>query len=159
MYVYVYVWGKETQDKKGKLLAEILKSGAQGINNMYNTAEEIGQEGREWECPLCGKRGDRIGIFGVCKHSPCRGVRTEGTFRDRAATRKRKVETVLIGDQYKLQDGRSTRVFWSDGSEQDITQGGAQDTAWGLVECSQTQQEDGTITIRKKEVWMGGANA
>jgi len=83
--------GQGNTGTKGKLQAEILKSGAQGINNMDNTTEEIGQEGQDWECPLCGKRGDRRGIYGVCRHSPCRGVRTEGTFRDRAETRKRKV--------------------------------------------------------------------
>jgi len=76
--MYVYVWGKETQGTKEKLLAEILKSGTQGINNMYNTTEETEEEGQDWECPLCGQKGDRIGIYGICKYNTCRGVRTGG---------------------------------------------------------------------------------
>jgi len=62
---------------------------------MCNTAEGSGEVGQSWECQLCGREGERIGVYGICSYRSCRGVRTEGTFRDRTETRKRKVETVL----------------------------------------------------------------
>ena len=83
------------------------------------------------------------------------GVRTQNKNRDRTETNRRKIETVLIGGENKLQTGKNTRVFWSDGSGQQTEHEGVQETGWGLVECSQYLNPDGTITIKKQKEWLG----
>ena len=84
------------------------------INNMYEATEE--QPAKSWICPLCKKEGERINEFGICRNQQCMGVRTERSFRSRAEEDRRKAETIVIGGQYEKQEGKVTRVFWSDGS-------------------------------------------
>ena len=83
------------------------------------------------------------------------GVRTERSFRSRAEEDKRKAETIVIGGQYEKQEGKITRVFWSDGSGMDLMHNGVLTTGWGLVECKQELQANGTITIKQHRTWKG----
>ena len=53
------------------------------------------------------------------------------------------------------EDGKKTRIFWTDGSGMKTFKGGVLETSWGVVECEQRIQESGEIRISKKQEWMG----
>ena len=136
-----------------RIQEEIMRTGERTINNMYERKEEQGE--KEWECPLCQVKGERLNEFGVCRNQQCMGVRTERSFRSRAEEEKRKAETLLIGGHHKKGDKKCTRVFWSDGSGMDLMHNGVLTTGWGLVECKQEVQTNGTIIIKKCKTWKG----
>ena len=49
------------------------------INNMYKEDGKVLQ----WDCPLCGKRGQRINNFyGRCLNDNCLVVTTDGSIQD-----------------------------------------------------------------------------
>ena len=152
--IYIEIWGAEREDKINKMKQIILlvEKSTKDINNMYKPMEDPKDKYHPWHCPLCKQRGERLSQFGVCRNNCCMGVRTQNTHRDRTETHRRKIETVLIGGKNKLHTGKNTRVFWSDGSGEHE---GVQETGWGLVECSQSLNTDGTITIKKQKEWLG----
>ena len=135
--ISIMVAGLQSDGMVKRIKEELTRTGTRAINNMYEPSEES-EHTQCWKCPLCKEiEGQRINQFGVCRNKDCLGVRTEHSYRSRAEEEVRKAETALIGQKYSLEEGKKTRVFWSDGSGQDLMKNGTLTTGWGLVECQQ----------------------